>query len=175
MTSIVHLRKQLSRPPVALSVADVGMRSMVVPDDIDAWLSLHERATAGLRPPARRWSRDDFLAEMVQKPWWRSDWTWITTSRAPGLGESRLGALIGAVTLGLRHGREASVPVIHWLLVDPTWRRRGVGRLLVSHLELAAWEAGWREVQLETHADWTAAIAFYHSIGDAPVRDRSSR
>jgi GNAT superfamily N-acetyltransferase len=173
MASILHLRKQLSRRPVTRSVAEVGVRSMVVPDDIDAWLSLHGRATAGLRPPVRRWSRDDFLAEMVQKPWWRSDWTWITS--APGLGESRLGALIGAVTLGLRHGRESCVPVIHWLLVDPAWRRRGVGRRLVRHLERAAWEAGWREVQLETHAGWTEAIAFYHSIGYALVGERSPR
>jgi hypothetical protein len=40
-------------------------------------------------------------------------------------------------------------------------------------LERAAWDAGWREVQLETHAGWSEAVAFYHSIGYAPVRDRS--
>ena len=48
-------------------------------------------------------------------------------------------------------------------------------RLLMSHLERAAWDAGWREVQLETHAGWSAAVAFYQSIGYAPVRDRSPR
>jgi GNAT superfamily N-acetyltransferase len=175
MPSIVHLRKRLSRPPVTLSVAGVAVRPIVVPDHIDEWLSLRERATAGLVPSVRQWTRDDFLAEMVQKPWWRSDWSWTATSRAPAPGENPVGRLIGAVTLGLRHGQESCVPVIHWLLVDPAWRRRGIGRLLVSYLERAAWEAGWREVRLETHRGWTAAVAFYHSMGYAPLRERSPR
>ena len=58
--------------------------------------------------------------------------------------------------------------MVHWLLVDPRWRRRGIGRLLMSHLELAAWDDGWREMQLETHAGWAAAVAFYQSMGYEP-------
>jgi GNAT superfamily N-acetyltransferase len=167
MSSVVHLRKQLSHPPVALSVAGVAVRPIVVPEDIDAWLALRERATAGLLPPVRRWSREDFTAEMVQKPCWRSDWTWMASRCASVNDESSRETLIGTVTLALRRGREASVPVIHWLLVDPAWRRRGIGRLLVSQLEVATWNTGGREVQLETHSGWTEAVAFYQSVGYA--------
>lgn len=67
------------------------------------------------------------------------------------------------------------MPVVHWLLVDPNYRRRGIGRLLMNCLERAAWDAGHRELQLETHAGWSAAVAFYQSIGYAPARDPSPR
>jgi GNAT superfamily N-acetyltransferase len=105
---------------------------------------------------------------MQSKPWWRPEWTWLAIPLEKAIP-------IGAVTLALREGAHSTIPVVHWLLVDPAWRRRRIGRLLISHLELAAWNNGWREVELETHANWTAAVAFYQSIGYAPVRDRSPR
>jgi GNAT superfamily N-acetyltransferase len=119
-------------------------------------------------PRIRTWSKSDFSTEMQSKSWWRNERMWLAF-------EDETAAPIGAVTLALREGAVARVPVIHWLLVDPALRRRGIGRLLMSHLELAAWNDGWREIELETHAGWRDAVAFYYSIGYAPVRDRSSR
>jgi len=95
---------------------------------------------------------------------------WLAVDERIGIA-----AVVGAVTLAIREGAARSVPVVHWLLVDPAWRRRGIGRLLMSHLERAAWDAGWREIELETHAGWIEAVAFYQSIGYAPVRERSPR
>ena len=59
---------------------------------------------------------------------------------------------LGGVTLAIREGRAGTVPVVHWLVVHPAWRRRGIGRLLMSHLERAAWDDGWREVEVEAPA-----------------------
>jgi GNAT superfamily N-acetyltransferase len=169
MTSVIHFRKDFSRPPVALEFGGVCVRSIVIPEDVDAWLELRSRATAGLSPQVREWSRNDFAAQMLAKPWWRNDWTWLAIG--PQLGQPP----IGAVTLGLRTVPEATVPIVHWLVVDPAWRRRGVGRMLMSRLESAAWEAGYRQVGLETHANWKDAVAFYQSMGYAPLRERSPR
>jgi GNAT superfamily N-acetyltransferase len=169
MPSILHLRKEFTSPPVALEFGGMRVRPIVIPDDVDAWLALRSCATAGLSPRVREWSREYFAAQMLAKPWWRNDWTWLAIE--PQVGES----VIGAVTLGLRTGTEATVSIVHWLVVDPPWRRRGVGRMLMSRLELAAWQAGYREVELETHANWSEAVAFYQSMGYAPVRERSPR
>jgi len=150
-------------------MAGIDVRSIVVPDDVADWLTLRDRAMAGQTPPARPWTATDFRTEMMDKPWWRADRSWLAAPReAPQ-------HLVGAVTLALRNGEKGCLPVLHWLLVDPTWRRRGVGRLLLTLLEQAAWDAGWREVELETHAGWADAIAFYHSMGYGPVRDPSPR
>jgi GNAT superfamily N-acetyltransferase len=108
---------------------------------------------------------------MVDKPWWRAERSWVAVADTPSATQS----VVGAVTLALREGAAQEMPVVHWLLVDPEWRRRGVGRLLLSYLEIAAWDDGWREVQLETHSGWVDAVAFYQSIGYAPVRERSPR
>ncbi len=43
-----------------------------------------------------------------------------------------------------------------------------MGRLLMVHLERAAWDAGYREVFLETHAAWQAAANFYEALGYRP-------
>jgi GNAT superfamily N-acetyltransferase len=191
--SILHFRKQLAAPPVVIEVPGIRVRTFVVPDDVEPWLALRKRATAEIAPPVRPWSNDDFRREMHLKPWWRADHTWLAIAcnlrvagidkqrqhsgerSSPAIDSNESQAIIGAVTLALREGGSAIVPVVHWLLVDPAWRRRGVARSLMSQLELAAWHAGHREVQLETHAKWHPAVAFYQSIGYAPLRGRSPR
>jgi GNAT superfamily N-acetyltransferase len=166
--SILHFRRQLIRPLDAVDVPGFSVRNISIPDDVAAWLALRDRAMADQIPRVRTWYDSDFLSEMKAKAWWRPERTWLAIALETE-------SLIGAVTLALREGTVSMIPVVHWLLVDPAWRRRGVGRLLISHLELAAWDDGWREIELETHAGWSAAIAFYQSIGYAPVRDRSPR
>jgi GNAT superfamily N-acetyltransferase len=166
--SILHFRKQLAAPPVVIEVPGIRVRTFVEPEDTEPWLAVRARATAGLAPPARQWSIQDFHGEMTCKSWWRAEWTWLAVNATDQ-------ELVGAVTLALREGRDATVPVVHWVLVDPEWRHRGVARELMSHLELAAWKGGHREVQLETHAHWKAAVGFYQSIGYVPLRARSPR
>ena len=169
MLSVLHFRRQLVGPPVVADVAGILVRNFVVPDDIGPWLVLRDRAMVDERPRARAWSESDFRSEMINKPWWRADRCWVAVDR------DRTTDFVGSVTLAIRESDRSKVPVVHWLVVDPEWRRRGVGRLLMSHLELAAWEDGWREIELETHVGWAAAVALYHSMGYAPVRDRSPR
>ncbi len=167
MPVVLHFRRQLFRPPDVGEVAGISVRNVSIPDDVAAWLSLRDRAMAGEIPRVRTWSEFDFTSEMLSKPWWRAAHTWVAVVREK--------QVIGSVTLAVREGAAATIPVVHWLLVDPAWRRRGIGRLLVSHLELAAWNDGWREIALETHGNWTAAARFYHSMGYAPVRDDAPR
>jgi GNAT superfamily N-acetyltransferase len=169
MPTVIHLRKQLQRPPVAAALPGIVVRKMSAPGDISAWLALRDRAMARQIPGVRSWTTDDFRAEMTAKPWWREGRMWLAFGNEPP------GPLVGSVTLAIREGAAHSVPVVHWLLVDPAWRRRGVARLLMSHLESAAWNDGWREVQLETHSGWSAAVALYHSMGYVPLRDPSPR
>jgi GNAT superfamily N-acetyltransferase len=168
MPPVLHFRRQLLRPPDVVDAAGFRVRNISVPEDVAAWLALRDRAMTDHIPRVRPWSEADFNSEMQSNPWWRADWMWLVTS-------GKLASPIGAVTLALREGASTKVPVVHWLLVDPARRRRGVGRMLISHLELAAWNDGWREIELETHAGWSAAVAFYQSMGYAPVRDRSPR
>lgn len=165
MSSILHLRKRLDQTPTIVSVPGVAVRNFVVPEDVANWLALRERAIAGLAPEPRPWMHDDYQAEMYDKPWWHAERNWVAVSH------DLPNELVGAVTLALRK----ETAVVHWLLVDPACRRRGIGQLLMAHLEQAAWEAGWREVELETHAGWKATVAFYQSIGYAPDRDPASR
>jgi GNAT superfamily N-acetyltransferase len=163
MKSVLHLRKTLAERPIFGGVVEIGVRQIVVPEDVPGWLALRGRAVAWLKPAVRAWRAEDFAAEMSGKPWWRKDWTWLA---AP---IDLPGQLVGSVTLAVREGEAGEVLVAHWLLVDPRWRRRGIGRLLMAHLEQAAWDAGWREIQLETHANWADAVAFYQSMGFEPV------
>jgi GNAT superfamily N-acetyltransferase len=173
MSVIIHFRRHLSGPPDAVEVAGIRVRKFGEAGDVAAWISLRDRAMANESPQVRPWSEDLFFAEMQSKRWWRDDRTWFAAAgelRSPDAGQ-----IVGAVTLALREGAAATVPVVHWLLVDPEWRRRGVARLLMSRLERAAWDDGWREIELETHTGWQTAAAFYQSMGYAPVRERSPR
>ena len=168
MSSVLHFRRQLFTPPDVAEVPGICVRFFGGAENIAGWLSLRERAMADQVPRARAWSESDFRSEMLSKSWWCADHCWLAEE------SDKQGSLVGAVTLAIREGATSVVPVVHWLLVDPAWRRRGVGRLLMSHLEVAVWNNGWRQVELETHAEWAAAVGFYQSMGYA-VRDRSPR
>ena len=169
MSPVLHLRKHLSDRPAAEMVSGISVREMLVPGDIAEWLALRERAMFGERPAVRSWGEVDFRREMMAKTWWRSDRAWVACC------DESPGEFIGAVTLAMREGRSIRVPVVHWLLVDPARRRRGIGRMLIAHLERVAWGDGWREVQLETHAGWAAAVACYQSMGYASLEADLSR
>ena len=84
--------------------------------------------------------------------------------------------VIGSVTLAIRSylptvpnldpaQPPAGKGVVHWLAVLPQQRRQGIGRLLMATLEAAAWDAGFRQVSLETHAAWGEAVEFYDALG----------
>jgi len=79
--------------------------------------------------------------------------------------------LVGAVALASRGDGPDATPAIHWLMVAPRWRRRGVARLLVAAAERRAWDDGHREIRLETHAAWTAAARLYAELGYDAIRE----
>lgn len=130
--------------------------------ELDAWLDLRNKAFARERLGVRRWLRTDFEREISSKSWWNSSRTWVAVvENAPPIA-----SLAGTVTWADRTSDgHAAKPVVHWLAVLPAWRRRGIGRLLVTQMHQACWDAGHREIWLETHAAWQAAVRLYRALG----------
>ena len=163
MSSVLQLSKPLEEPPNCLVVKGVTVRTFR-PGDEAAWLKLRDQAFAREKLGVRRWTTADFEAEFIQKWWWNPANMWLAESEMARAGEP----LLGSVTLARRGSPEASDaarPVVHWLMVSPAARRRGIGRALLTHLERAAFDAGHRQVWLETHSAWRAAAKFYESLG----------
>lgn len=165
MSSVLHLTRRLTAEP-ELAVADgLRLRHFAGPADIDIWLELRHKAFARQKVGVRRWDRSDFEDEFLARPWWQPDRLWFAHVE---VGWSRRPLDVGTVTLALRGSGEDAKPVVHWLAVLPEWRRRGIGRLLMSALERSAWQQGYRQVWLETHAAWTSAVAMYQQLGYYP-------
>ena len=136
-------------------IPGVVVRTFAGESDIDRWLELRDRAFAEQSPGVRLWTRADFTVEFLDKPWWSPERMWFAEAND----------VVGSVALAVRGHQAAATPVVHWLMVSPEWRRRGVGELLVNTLEAACWNAGYRRVALETHTGWLAAEAFYRALG----------
>jgi GNAT superfamily N-acetyltransferase len=160
MSKIAQLRTVLTTPPEVVSLPDVRLRNYLGDADIERWLTVRLRSFARERTAVGAWTVADFRREFLEKSWWRPERMWFAESR---------GEVVGTVTLAERGSGAAAKPVVHWLAVLPRWRRRGVGRLLVSALHRTVWDAGQREILLETHADWTAAAKFYEALGYRPA------
>ena len=111
-----------------------------------------------------RWDVADFRREFLEKSWWRPEWMWLAATE-----ESPNAQLVGTATLALRQSETAAIPVVHWLCVLPSWRRRGIGRLLMTVVEQAAWDAGYHEVASNARS-WREAASCY----DHGLRDRQS-
>lgn len=146
------MRKLLTTEPVLLTVAGVAFRTFQGTDDIEPWVALRERAFGNERISIRCWHYTHFQEEFLAKSWWRPEHLWLAFDDEQ---------LVGAVTLAQRGAGAAARPAVHWLMVHPAHRRRGIAAALMSNLERAVWEAGQREIVLETHAAWTRAAAFY--------------
>lgn len=160
-TAVVQLCHHLTGPIRPQPVAGVRLRNFSGAEDIDHWLDVRHRAFARLKLGVRRWDRGDFQRELLDKSWWQPRRLWLAEGRAM-LGNWQP---VGTVIWGQRGEGPAAKAVVHWLAVVPSWRRRGVGRLLVQTLEAACWEAGHRQVWLETHTAWESALRLYESLG----------
>jgi GNAT superfamily N-acetyltransferase len=160
MPTIQHLVKTLSRRPTLPEVPGVRLRPFAGPLDIEVWLDLRRRSFAGQPVGARAWTRAEFEAEFLAKPWWSPQRLWFAQSRTTTLAEP-----VGTAALAQR----GNLPVVHWLCVLPEWRRRGVGSLLLAALEVRCWDEGQRVLGLETHIRWQAALDLYRASGYLPA------
>jgi GNAT superfamily N-acetyltransferase len=151
---VLHLSRYLLCQPTVPSIRGVTVRSFGGERDVDAWLDLHRRSFSSQTPAVRTWTRTDFEAEFLRKPWWSPNRMWFAEAEG----------VVGSVTLACRGRTATGLPVVHWLMVAPEWRRRGVGRCLMETLQAACWQAGYREISLETHVGWEAAEAFYRAM-----------
>jgi len=160
MANVLHLYRTLHKPPELPRLPGVALRHFVGLSDVAVWLELRHRAFAREKVGVRQWTAADFEAEFLSKPWWSPERLWFAEAETqqPGLPSQYA---VGTITLAFRGTGADAQPVIHWLAVLPAWRRRGVGRLLLAALEKNCWDAGHRQIGLETHAEWTAAVRFY--------------
>ena len=165
MSSVLHLTRLLSQEPELVSVEGVRLRHFGDPQDAEIWLELRHKAFARQKVGVRRWDASDFAAEFLSRPWWRPEHLWFAHAE---VGWSRRPLDVGTVTLALRGTGPSAKPVVHWLAVLPEWRRRGIGRLLMSALERTAWHEGHRQIWLETHVAWDSAVALYEQLGYRP-------
>ncbi len=169
MASVLQLKKLLIEIPQLISLQGISVRSYFSLADIEPWLKLRDSAFARERTGVRKWSHGDFVEEFLQRWWWQPERMWLAEADIDDSAKSAGKQMIGSVTLAMRGEPENARPVVHWLMVHPRWRRHGIGRLLMAHLEFAAWDAGFREVWLETHSGWEAAARFYETLGYKPA------
>jgi GNAT superfamily N-acetyltransferase len=168
MSVILQMTRKLCEPPQLECLDEVGLRHFQGPADIEVWLDLRRRAFAREKVGVGDWDAADFSREFLEKSWWRPEAMWFAEVRGLPPPDRQV---VGTITLAYRGEPPADKPVVHWLAVLPSYRRRGVGRLLVATLEAAAWDAGRRQVWLETHSGWTRAVRLYASLGYVPAEE----
>jgi len=167
MATVVQLQRTIPARGEPMPVAGVCVRRFGGPADIDAWLALRDRSFVDQSRGVRAWSRSTFAAEITSKLWWQPEQMWLAESKAADDDKTQddTTQLAGSVTLALRGAGPDARPVVHWLMVDPGWHRRGIGALLMAELEAHCWDSGHRQIWLETHGDWREAARFYESLG----------
>jgi GNAT superfamily N-acetyltransferase len=164
MATVLQMRKELAAIPEITPIRGIAVRTFEGDGDIADFLELRHRSFARQRVGVRQWTPTDFLQEFTNHWWWQPSRMWFAEATGEIAGTAP-NQLLGSVTLAMRGNPPSARPAVHWLVVLPSARRQGVGRLLMSHLERAAWDAGHREVLLETHAQWLAAVQFYEALG----------
>jgi ribosomal protein S18 acetylase RimI-like enzyme len=75
-----------------------------------------------------------------------------------------VGTSAGMVVATLMVGYEGHRGWLNYLAVDPDFRRRGIGRLLVTHAEQILREAGCPKICLQVRTGNRAALEFYRAL-----------
>jgi GNAT superfamily N-acetyltransferase len=161
MLNLLKMVKKLDLCPNTVQIDGINLRIYEGCIDIDGWLSIRNASFSTESVTERRWVVTDFEREFLTKPWWSPDRMWF----AEVAGENGGMKAVGTITIGERSVGEKSLPTVNWLAVLPEWRGKGIGQLLLSTLEAAVWKSGRREIHLETHAAWTAALRMYKRTG----------
>lgn len=156
--SVVQLTRRLDARPQPIAVPGIRLRNYEGRADIPLWLELRRRAFARQKLGVGNWEVRDFEREFLEKPWWQPHAMWFAVAE-PG------DVVVATITLARRGVGPAAKPVVHWLAVAPGFRRRGIARLLVATLEATAWDAGQRQIWLETHERWAEAAQLYRAMG----------
>ncbi|MBI3837654.1 MAG: GNAT family N-acetyltransferase [Planctomycetia bacterium] len=166
MPCILQLTRRFDSRPIPPASPGVRLRHFAGPGDVEIWLDLRRRSFARQKLGVRDWDAGDFAREFLHKDWWHSEAMWFAEiQRFPFQSHTA----VGTVTLARRGDARNAKPVVHWLAVLPGYRRRGIGRLLMATLEAAVWDAGGRQVWLETHAQWAEAVRLYRALGYRPA------
>lgn len=168
---ILHLTREIRDAPQVVFCERFAIRCLALPDDGAAWLALREVAFRGTQPRPGPWSAEDARRELAPAESSGFTRTWVL--EPSGMEEMaerthRCGKnLAGSVTLKIRGSGQQRSARVHWLLVHPRFQRRGLATRLMATLENACVQAGIRQISLETHRNWTAAVAFYRRLGYA--------
>lgn len=117
--------------------------------DLQAFARLRERSAFSFKPP-------DFLAAMIAGS------RWIAHAYDPAAGD-RLVGFARAISDGV------ATAYLSTVMVDPDYRRRGIGRALVQRLM-----HGRDDVKFVLHSR-PDVVAFYAAIGFAPATDMMVR
>ena len=172
MPPILHLTRELRDRAQAFSIKGFAIRNIRLPGDVAPWLSLRDATFQDVRPRPGRWTPADFDRELGRRGTLESVQTWVAepaeTAEMTEMTENdRSGErfLAGSVSLRIRTRGGRQTARVHWLLVHPRFQRRGLGVALMARLENACWDAGIHHIALETHRDWTAAVALYRRLG----------
>lgn len=164
MATVRQLTKKLTSRPDPRAVEGIRLRHFAGETDISVWLELRSRAFARQQLGVGAWDEGDFEREFLAKPWWRPERMWFAET------VEDISMVVGTVTLARRGIEPHDKPVVHWLAVLPRFRGRGIGRLLMETLEATVWDAGERQIWLETHDAWAEAGRLYADRGYVEVR-----
>ena len=134
----------------AVEAIDTTFETTTVFDVVTAArrVELVERALPS--PLAKRYSIDEVFA-----PWARWSAGWVADA----------GGVRGFATAGYEPWHERLV--LWFLYIDPAWRRRGLGRALLAHVEAHGRELGATHVWLETSNVNVPGITAYERLGYA--------
>lgn len=156
--NVLQLTKTLTSAPDAISLSGYIVRDYRGAEDIDSWLDIRQQAFRNEQPGARHWSRAEFEAEMLSGGGFAPTCIWFAEQEVSSQP-------VGTVSLARRRGDGGVHPVVHWLAVVPKWRRLGIGRLLMAHLERYCWDHRMTDIGVETHKGWCAAVQLYGALG----------
>lgn len=128
---------------------DTGFETATVYDLVTTTRSIElvERTLA--KPMTKRYSIGEVFA-----PWARWDAGWVAEVN---------GEIVGFATVGYEPWHERLV--LWFLYIAPAWRRHGVGRALLEHVDAHAREQGATHVWLETSNVNVPGVAAYAKLG----------
>ena len=162
---VLRMSVELSATELPLDLPEGCSFRTYRPGDEHHWIRLFDLVFRDLLGSFRPWTHEQFRVQFLDRPVFQAERLFFLCQ------EDRP---VGSITAWTGDEEGRAVGIVHWVMLDPELRGKGLGRPMMVQCMNRLREEGWPEAFLTTRANLNMAILLYERMGFKTLYNKAS-